>query len=256
MIAFRVLTMDEAIRSVNHETLILLFGMMIVVANLRLSGFFAMVSAWVVEHTHHPLALLAAIVLVSGVFSAFFVNDTMCLVLTPSRAGHRNAAPTKPDTLPAGGRHGRQHRQRRHDHGKSPEHDDRDILADPLPDLFRGDCADFGGRIDPHGRADRSDVPPGICRRTPYRHRKAARPGEYRVVVEVRGGGRRDDYPVFHGIARHQGRGSDGRDPAHHAPRQTGKGLPGDRLVPAGTVCSDCSWSSPASKRPCSRGIS
>jgi Na+/H+ antiporter NhaD/arsenite permease-like protein len=83
MIAFRVLTMDEAIRSVNHETLILLFGMMIVVANLRLSGFFTMVSAWVVEHTHHPLALLAAIVLVSGVFSAFFVNDTICLVLTP-----------------------------------------------------------------------------------------------------------------------------------------------------------------------------
>ena len=83
MVAFRVLTMDEAIRSVNHETLILLFGMMIVVANLRLSGFFAMVSAWVVEHTHHPLALLAAIVLVSRVLSAFFVNDTMCLVLAP-----------------------------------------------------------------------------------------------------------------------------------------------------------------------------
>src|SRR4030067_2215735 len=77
MVAFCVLTMDEAIRSVNHETLILLFGMMIVVANLRLSGFFAMVSAWVVEHTNHPLDLLAAIVLVSGVFSAFFVNDHM-----------------------------------------------------------------------------------------------------------------------------------------------------------------------------------
>ena len=83
MIALRVLTMDEAIRSVNYETLILLFGMMIVVANLRLSGFFGVISAWVVEHTHQPLALLAAIVLVSGVFSAFFVNDTMCLVLTP-----------------------------------------------------------------------------------------------------------------------------------------------------------------------------
>ena len=79
MIAFRVLTMDEAIRSVNHETLILLFGMMIVVANLRLSGFFAMVSAWVVEHTHHPLALLAAIVLVSGVLSAFFAT-TRCVL--------------------------------------------------------------------------------------------------------------------------------------------------------------------------------
>lgn len=83
MVAFQVLTMEEAIRSVNHETLILLFGMMIVVANLRLSGFFATVSAWVVGHTHHPLALLAAVVLVSGIFSAFFVNDTMCIVLTP-----------------------------------------------------------------------------------------------------------------------------------------------------------------------------
>ena len=83
MIAFDALTMEEAIRSVNYETLILLFGMMIVVANLRLSGAFAVVSAWVVEHTRHPLALLTAIVAVSGGFSAFFVNDTMCLVLTP-----------------------------------------------------------------------------------------------------------------------------------------------------------------------------
>src|SRR5512139_1273201 len=83
MVATNALTMEEAIRAVNYETLILLFGMMIVVANLRLSGVFAMVSAWVVEHTRHPLALLTAIVVVSGGFSAFFVNDTMCLVLTP-----------------------------------------------------------------------------------------------------------------------------------------------------------------------------
>jgi Na+/H+ antiporter NhaD/arsenite permease-like protein len=83
MIAFNVLTLDEAYASIDHNTILLLFGMMIVVANLRLSGFFAVVSEWVVEHAHHPLTLLAAIVLVSGVFSAFFVNDTMCLVLTP-----------------------------------------------------------------------------------------------------------------------------------------------------------------------------
>jgi len=57
--------------------------MMIVVANLRLSGFFTLVSERVVERARHPLALLAAIVVVAGVFSAFFVNDTMCLVLTP-----------------------------------------------------------------------------------------------------------------------------------------------------------------------------
>jgi Na+/H+ antiporter NhaD/arsenite permease-like protein len=83
MLAFNVLTVEEAYAAINYDTIILLFGMMIVVANLRLSGFFATVAAWVVDHAHGPLVLLSGIVLVSGVFSAFFVNDTMCLVLTP-----------------------------------------------------------------------------------------------------------------------------------------------------------------------------
>jgi Na+/H+ antiporter NhaD/arsenite permease-like protein len=83
MLAFNVLTVEEAYAAINYDTIILLFGMMIVVANLRLSGFFATVSAWVVDHAHGPLVLLSGIVFVSGVFSAFFVNDTMCLVLTP-----------------------------------------------------------------------------------------------------------------------------------------------------------------------------
>ena len=83
MLAFNVLTVDEAYRAVNYDTIVLLFGMMIVVANLRISGFFTAVSAWVVEHAHRPMVLLSSVVLVAGVFSAFFVNDTMCLVLTP-----------------------------------------------------------------------------------------------------------------------------------------------------------------------------
>jgi Na+/H+ antiporter NhaD/arsenite permease-like protein len=83
MIGFNVLTFEEAYNSINYDTIILLFGMMIVVANLRLSGFFTAVSEWAVEHTHNCLGLLAAVILISGVFSAFFVNDTMCLVLTP-----------------------------------------------------------------------------------------------------------------------------------------------------------------------------
>ena len=83
MMAFDVLTLEEAYAAVNHDTIILLFGFMIVVANLRLSGFFSLVAEWVVEHAHRPVILLAAIVAVAGVFSAFFVNDTMCLVLTP-----------------------------------------------------------------------------------------------------------------------------------------------------------------------------
>ena len=83
MLASGILSFDEAMHAVDHGTLVLLFGMMIVVANLRLAGFFRWVAAWVVRHAHRPLTLLAGIVVVAGVFSAVFVNDTMCLVLTP-----------------------------------------------------------------------------------------------------------------------------------------------------------------------------
>src|SRR5438034_7265430 len=83
MLACNVLTMEEAYRAIHFDTILLLFGMMIVVANLRLSGFFAVVSRWIVKNAHRPIILLSAIVLVAGCFSAFFVNDTMCLALTP-----------------------------------------------------------------------------------------------------------------------------------------------------------------------------
>jgi Na+/H+ antiporter NhaD/arsenite permease-like protein len=83
MIAVNALTLRQAYQAIDYETIALLFGMMIVVANLRLSGFFALATAWVVDHAHRPLTLLAGITLVAGVLSAFFVNDTVCLALTP-----------------------------------------------------------------------------------------------------------------------------------------------------------------------------
>jgi Na+/H+ antiporter NhaD/arsenite permease-like protein len=98
MIATNSLSIQQAYAAIDYNTIILLFGMMIVVANLRVSGFFTLVSAWVVERAHRPIVLLAAIVFVSGFFSAFFVNDTMCLVLTPlvleiTRRLRRNPVP-------------------------------------------------------------------------------------------------------------------------------------------------------------------
>jgi Na+/H+ antiporter NhaD/arsenite permease-like protein len=83
MVAAGVLSLKEAYAAINLDTIVLLFGMMIVVANLRISGFFGAVSEWVVEHAHHPLTMLSAIAIVSGALSAFFVNDTVCLVLAP-----------------------------------------------------------------------------------------------------------------------------------------------------------------------------
>ena len=83
MVVSGVLTLEEASRAVDFGTIVLLLGVMIVVANLRLSGFFGLVNAWVARHVHRPITLLVAVTVVSGLFSAFLVNDAICLVLSP-----------------------------------------------------------------------------------------------------------------------------------------------------------------------------
>ncbi|MGH7001387.1 MAG: SLC13 family permease, partial [Stellaceae bacterium] len=83
MAGLGVVSLDQAYHAIDFDTITLLLGMMIVVANLRLSGFFRLVSNFVVARARHPLILLLAIVLVAGAFSAFLVNDTICLVMTP-----------------------------------------------------------------------------------------------------------------------------------------------------------------------------
>ncbi len=83
MVGAGVLSLDEAYRAVDLNTITLLLGMMIVVANLRVSGFFALVNHWITSYVRHPLALLAMVVMACGLLSAFLVNDTVCLVMTP-----------------------------------------------------------------------------------------------------------------------------------------------------------------------------
>jgi Na+/H+ antiporter NhaD/arsenite permease-like protein len=83
MVASGVLPIEDAYRAIDLDTITLLLGMMIVVASLRLSGFFAIATTWVVERARRPLVLLCAITATSGIFSAFLVNDAICLVLAP-----------------------------------------------------------------------------------------------------------------------------------------------------------------------------
>jgi Na+/H+ antiporter NhaD/arsenite permease-like protein len=83
MVGFGVLPLDRALRAIDFNTIVLLLGVMIVVGNLRLSGFFRLVTKWVMIRARHPFVLLAAVILTAGFFSAFLVNDTICLALTP-----------------------------------------------------------------------------------------------------------------------------------------------------------------------------
>lgn len=80
------------------NTLILLFGMMIINANLQLAGFFRLSGAFILRWTKSPRMLLALEILVVGVLSALFLNDTICLMLTPlildiTFAARRNPIP-------------------------------------------------------------------------------------------------------------------------------------------------------------------
>ena len=83
MVASGALPLEDAYKAMDLDAITLLLGMMIVVASLRLSGFFSVANAWVIAHAKRPLILLGAIVATSGVFSAFLVNDAICLVLSP-----------------------------------------------------------------------------------------------------------------------------------------------------------------------------
>jgi Na+/H+ antiporter NhaD/arsenite permease-like protein len=83
MVATGVLSLEEAYQAVDFNTIVLLLGMMIVVANLRLSGFFRIITSWIAAYVRRPITLLGMVIFSSGVLSAFLVNDTICLVMTP-----------------------------------------------------------------------------------------------------------------------------------------------------------------------------
>jgi Na+/H+ antiporter NhaD/arsenite permease-like protein len=57
--------------------------MMIVVAHLRMSGFFKLLAGWALDRFRRPTALLAVTIVLSGTLSAFLVNDIVCVALTP-----------------------------------------------------------------------------------------------------------------------------------------------------------------------------
>ncbi|MDR3623136.1 MAG: anion transporter [Paludisphaera borealis] len=83
MLGFGVVSMSDAARAVDYETIVLLFGMMVVVSHLRLAGFFALATEWIAGRFSGPFTLLAVTISLSGVLSAFLVNDVVCVALTP-----------------------------------------------------------------------------------------------------------------------------------------------------------------------------
>jgi Na+/H+ antiporter NhaD/arsenite permease-like protein len=82
MVAFRIVGPQEALIAIDFATVVLLFSMMLVAANLRVAGFFERIAEWIIERLH-PHHLLPTVIFTSGLLSAFLVNDIVCLVMTP-----------------------------------------------------------------------------------------------------------------------------------------------------------------------------
>src|SRR6266853_4100745 len=82
MVAARVVSPAQALHFIDFSTIVLLFSMMLIVGNLHLVGFFEWI-AEVVLRRLRPARFLPAVIFTSGIFSAFFVNDIVCLVMVP-----------------------------------------------------------------------------------------------------------------------------------------------------------------------------
>lgn len=83
LVASGGLPWSEAFAAVDVETLALLLAMMIIVAHLRLSGFFELAASALLPFARNPRLLLGVVIASSGILSALFLNDTICIMLTP-----------------------------------------------------------------------------------------------------------------------------------------------------------------------------
>lgn len=83
MILFGVISFEEAVLSIDFNTIALLLGMMIVIAVLELDGFFTLIADKTISLSKTSNQFLIIIVFITGIASAFLVNDAVVLLFTP-----------------------------------------------------------------------------------------------------------------------------------------------------------------------------
>jgi len=83
MVAFGVLTPESAFRAIDLSTILLLYSLMIISAQLRLGGFYTWSALKVLTLLARPKRFLLALMLLSGLLSALLANDIVCFAFTP-----------------------------------------------------------------------------------------------------------------------------------------------------------------------------
>jgi Na+/H+ antiporter NhaD/arsenite permease-like protein len=83
LVAVDAVSLDAAVAAIDGPTMALLFGFMVLSAQLRQSGFFARATWWLASRDTGPAILLGLVVFGAGALSAIFSNDIVCLAATP-----------------------------------------------------------------------------------------------------------------------------------------------------------------------------
>lgn len=83
MVAFGGVSSREAVNCIDFPTLCLLYGLMIISAQLRLGGFYTAASERVLNFCDRPRLFLFVSMLLSAVLSAFLANDIVCFAMAP-----------------------------------------------------------------------------------------------------------------------------------------------------------------------------
>jgi len=125
MVASGALPLEGAYKAIDLDTITLLLGMMIVVANLRLSGFFAVATAWLMAHASRPLILLGCGRRKLRRLFCFPSERRDLLGADPARTGIDGRTGTAAGTLSVGRSDGVECWVNCNDHRQPAEHYDR-----------------------------------------------------------------------------------------------------------------------------------
>ncbi|MGB5231457.1 MAG: SLC13 family permease [Desulfoprunum sp.] len=83
MVVGGVMTATEAFAAIDIPTILLLYSLMVISAQLRLGGFYAWSARRIIPLLNRPRLFLAVSMLLAAALSALLANDIVCLAFTP-----------------------------------------------------------------------------------------------------------------------------------------------------------------------------
>ncbi len=83
MVTIGTLSTQQAVGAIDTSTILLLYALMVISAQLRLSGFYTRLALTITRFTDKPARFLAVMMGTCALLSALLANDIVCLAFTP-----------------------------------------------------------------------------------------------------------------------------------------------------------------------------